>query len=141
MSSVSIIYSRSRSIASQLIRIASGFGWSHASILDGDHVIEALMFKGVVRTPLSEFKARVRAYAVVDVECQKPHSAIDFARKQIGKGYDWRAILGHIFQRQTHSRRRWHCVELIESALIAGGRERFRRQPFRLTPQQSFLVR
>lgn len=138
---MSLIYSRDDTIGSWLIRAMAGFSrWSHGAILDGGHVIEALAFRGVVRTPYRVFRDRVASHEVVEVECPNPQAAIAFARAQVGKAYDWRALLGYVLHRPMESVGRMHCIELIESALIAGGRRRFRRQPFRLTPEQSSMV-
>lgn len=139
-----IIYARSHTVGGWLIRAAQAFApWSHAGIVTPDEtVINARAGHGVVEEPLADFLRRYSATHRVEVACPDENEALWWARQRIGDGYDWLAVLRFIVGRTVHQdRRRWHCVELVESALIAGGRPRWRIEPARITPWQSYIAR
>jgi uncharacterized protein YycO len=141
MNALPVVYSRTSAIGSLLIRAAQWWApWSHAAIVDGDGVIEARAGHGVVRTPMADFLARCSAVEHVQIACPDAAAALTFARSQIGKGYDYLAYIGFIARTDDEDRTRWECCELVEAALLAGGRQRFRVRPSRITPQQSFMV-
>lgn len=142
-----MIYSRGRSIGSFLIRAASWFEqWSHCGIITPEGtVVEAQAFKGVVETPLREFIDRSTEYEIVTVDCPNPSEAIAWARSKIGSGYDYGAIVGFVLREPLDKPNRYHCVDLLESAIIMGGRSgdkrRFRVRTDKITPTQSFRTR
>lgn len=139
---LTIIYSRDRSLGSVLVRASSWGGhWGHCGIVTPQGtVIEALALGGVVETSRHAFEARATRFEAVEVACPDPDEAIRFARGQIGKPYDWGAILGMVAREPWASRNRWFCSELVEAAIAAGGRRRFRIDAHRITPHQSYIV-
>jgi hypothetical protein len=141
MPALAVIYSRNHGAGSVLIRAASWWGrWSHVAIVDGGDVIEARAWHGVVRTPLALHLARASAHERVDIECPDPLAALTFARAAVGAGYDWGGLFGIALHERTEDPGRWFCSELVEAALVAGGRDRFRELPSRITPTASYLV-
>lgn len=142
MPALTVIYSRSRTLGAPLIRHADRFGrWSHCGILAPDGwVIESRAFHGVAETPWAEFIDRVSHHELRSIACPDPDAAIAFARSQIGKGYDYRAILGLAMRNSWEEPDRWHCAELVEAALVAGGRRRFLSEAWRISPNMSFIV-
>lgn len=138
-----VVYSRSRTVGGWLIRASSWWDqWSHCGLLTDDGtVIEARAFAGVVETPADEFMDRYSAHTRVRVDVPEPAAAIAWAREQIGCGYDYGAIAGFVLREPLERQRRWHCVELVETALSVAGRPRFRRPEHRITVAQSYMVR
>lgn len=146
MSTITVIYARSHSLGGLLIRARDPFGrWSHAGLVtERGTVIEALAFKGVVESSLIDFSQRYpkpSQRSAVDIECPRPDLAIAWARGQVGKGYDYRGVIGLAFREQWDKRDSWHCTELIEQALSIGGRQRFRDVASIITPNLSYMVR
>lgn len=139
--SIRAIYRRSRSIPSFLIRAFTwGSYWSHVGILGADgHVIEASGWHGVVKTPLGEFLAKASEYECVDIYCPDPERALTFSEAQVGKPYDWGAVFGIVFRRNWAEDDSWFCFELLEAALVAGSRVRFREGINRITGNLSYL--
>lgn len=93
------------------IRLKTWSEWQHGGVVIGDKVIEALAFRGVVATPLKEFEKRYRNTLIVEI----PHRG-DYQKRayeQVGKPYDWAAILGFIFRRSWANPDKWFCFELI----------------------------
>lgn len=76
MSSLTVLYSRSSSVGSFLIRLGAWWGpWSHCGIVDGDHVIESRALDGgVVRNPLHKAIEHATAHEFVEVACPDPQA-------------------------------------------------------------------
>lgn len=137
------VYRRSHTIGSWLIRTFTwGSEWSHAGVLDPvtNEVIEASAARGVVATPYDEFIAKSSASDMVWIDCPDDSKAIEYARAQIGKPYDWGGVFGIIAREPWASDNRWFCFELIEAALMAGGRQRFRKNIHRITGHLSYMA-
>lgn len=142
-STVTLIYRRSHTLGSILIRLASWFGpYSHVGAItpDGAYVIEASV-KGVRKIPLKDFESYSSKSKIVRVECPNPSKFYEFLEAQIGKPYDWGAIFGIVSRNDWESPIKWYCSEMIEAALKYAGRCRFRREVHRITVDQSYIVK
>lgn len=136
-------FSRKSNIGSLVTRLFTGASrWSHVGIVDlaNDVVIEALLFKGVVYTPLSEWISRKHTFEFVQIECWDADAGLAFARQQIGKGYDYVGAIGAPFRAPWGRNGRWYCSELLESALHAAGRRRWRLDRRGVSPAESYMV-
>lgn len=145
MTALPLIYARNHTPVSVVIRAAQWWApWSHVGVLDEERgqVIEARMLHGVIATPWAEFVARYTATERVDVACPDPAAGLQWARGEIGAGYDYGAVARFVSSAlgRDHVRLR-QCIELAEMALIAAGRTRHRIEPHRLTVQQSYITR
>ena len=137
------VFSRRASLPSFLIRFMTGGArWSHCGVVDIERgmVIEALAFKGVVETPLAEWCAAHPRHETVHFNCPNPGLAVHFARQQIGKSYDYLAAAGVPWRTRWDDTRRWYCSELLEAALAAGGRNRWRLEKRGVSPAESYMV-
>jgi len=138
-----VIFSRQCRPSSFLIRLFTWSQWSHVSILeDEDHIIDST-FKhgGVRRRPVLELVGEVSAFEVVEVPLPMEDAGMDFIRSQLGKPYDWTAIVGFILRENWADPAKWFCNELFEAGCKAGGRLRFRESLSRVTPRHSWMVR
>lgn len=87
------------------------------------------------------FMGRYCVCSVVEVDAPDPGRAYAWARAQIGKKYDYGAVarfISKLFGKESPDR--FHCVELVEGALSAAGRTRFRVPLNRVTVRQSYMV-
>lgn len=135
-----VIYGRSNRLGSAFIRFFTSFGpWSHGAIHDGNEVIEALIGKGVVRTPIHEFRQRYSRTELVHYDCPDPDKALQFAREQLGKGYDLKRAFCVPWRGRWDEPGAWNCNELIEAALVAGGRSRWRKEKKSVSPTETYL--
>jgi uncharacterized protein YycO len=141
---VVVVYARSHSIGGLYIRHMDRFGkWSHCGIVTPENtVIEAMAFKGVIETPIQEFYARYDGRTELrNIWCPSPTNAVEFARKQLGKGYDYAGALGIAFRRKSWADdSNWQCSELVEAAVKEGGNQRFDEAPSIITPSLSYMV-
>lgn len=103
------------------IRAFEGGQANHCGIVDGDHVIDATFAHGVERRPFEDFAHRRVMVDSIDVALPREADAWSFLREQLGKGYDWRAIVGFFGLRDWSSDSRWYCSELCAAACLQGG--------------------
>jgi hypothetical protein len=140
MPQLEVIYARARKPGSLLIRYFGLKPWSHVAVVEDEgHVIEAVMLKGVVRTPMVEFLARYDKTERVANECPHPEVALTFARSQIGRGYDWLAAVGTWFGKTLDDGSAWQCAEFKNACLEAGGAHRLRLPSCRLHPSTDYI--
>ena len=144
---LTIAYARSHTLAGVLIRNAglTGQRWSHCGMVDHctGSVVESVPRRGVVETPGEAFKGRYPGagqISYLEVACPRPETALAWARGQLGKPYDYWAIAGVLLRQSWAETDRWHCAELVERALVAGGRQRFRDAPWYISPNSSYQV-
>lgn len=119
MEYIDVIFSRSRHPASYAIRAFTWSRWSHvAAIMPGEHeVIESLSKKGVVVSPLWDFKERYPEFYTARVPVRSRRAAYLFLRKQLGKPYDMTAILSMPLRRDWQETDSWFCSELVAGAM------------------------
>jgi len=142
-----IVYSRAGNLGDWIVRVGQWWGpWTHCAILDGEHVIEARAWHGVVRTPLADAMARASRFKVVDVHTPDDHAGIAWARTTVGTPYDWWGALG-VFTRKREWQEddAWYCSEHVERALVEAGMDgalaRWRDGMPGITPCQSYFNR
>lgn len=141
MDTLPIIFARTRTPGALIIRTVTWSSWSHCALVDfrTASVIESIAFHGVVETPLGTLMERSSEYVIQNITVPDPEAALAYARGQIGKSYDYTGVLGIGFNREWDSPDKWWCSELVEAAIAAAGRRRF-RNPRRITPQDVFNV-
>lgn len=133
--------SKKFSVSSWLIRIFTFSKFSHVAMrISDDLVIDSTLFTGVQCIRFVDFIKKYPGCEQLDIPLPNEINAINFAKNQVGKPYDWTAILGMVLQRKWHEEDSWFCNELWEAVAKAGGRPRFRDNVHRITPQQSWAV-
>lgn len=134
-----LLFAKKRNLPSALIRFFTWSQWSHVAIVDGDAVIEATFLGGVSWRPLAEFLVD---YTTEEVGVSLPDeaAAMRFVRQQIGKRYDWTALVGIVFRSGWAKQDKWFCSELVAAAIQAGGKRLFREDASRITPRDLWLV-
>ena len=135
-----IVLCTSNLIGAVLIRAVTWSKWSHAAVLDGDTVIEAGI-NGVVETPLADIVSSHTETIVIDFPSVDSDKAIAAARSQIGKPYDYTAILGLLVHRNWQEQDSWFCSELVAWSAEQAGTPLFRTDSVnRVTPQHLWMV-
>lgn len=142
LQTATIVYSRSRSLSTVLIRGADRWGrFSHCGVVTpNDTVIEARLLGGVIETPRDKFNARASHQELVHIPVFDLDAGLEWLSSQRGKGYDVLAILGNIARESWQDEDRWQCAELVETFLTKCGRPRFRPDAWRISPTQSWSV-
>lgn len=141
MSTIRLLFSTTANPASALIRAVTWSRWSHVALVDGDTVIEARAFKGVVRSPLIEAIGRANHYCLVDLPCRDPAVVLAAAAGQLCKPYDYLAVLGLGLRRDWQEEDAWFCSELIAWAFDRAGQPLFRADSLRrVTPENLWML-
>lgn len=129
------------SVFSAAIRLATFSKFSHAAlVLPNNLVVDSTLSDGVHTSTMEEFCKKYANIVMVDIPVPDEYAAVNFAIDQIGKPYDWTALVGMVVQRNWQEDDSWFCSELVEAILKAGGTHRFRDELSRITPQMSWAV-
>ena len=132
-----VVFARDYSIASFTIRLFTWSRWHHCGVVtkDGQHVIEASALKGVIKTPIDEFKSRYRVVKFTKIPVRNNDSE-KFLHDQLGKKYDWLAIISMVLRLGLNRDNKWFCSELVATAsgMFRGGRSS------RVTPEHLWMI-
>lgn len=132
-----IVFGSNKSLFSRIARLITWSNFSHVAIYDRDKrvVIEAILEKGVVITPINVFESRYDKieYATIQaIDDEYLYRAYDM----IGSDYDYSAMLSLVLRRKWDDNDKWYCSELV--AYSAGI---FRKALLsRITPQDIWKV-
>ena len=129
------------SLISKLIRWQTRSEYSHIAMRLGDmSIVEAWHKGGVIRSPATDPwrlhtpGTPVEVWGLVpDMEFYA-YAAEQFLLRQIGKKYDFRAILKFLTKRRTRNNTRWFCSELAVATMAIGGVELIRKPPGQIAP-------
>ena len=145
METVYIILSRSNLPASLAISAYTGCRWSHAGIYDvkTQTVIESTFtHHGVNETSIAKFMSRASSTRIIGVSVRSAKAVLAAARSQIGKPYDYTAIVGIVLQdRNWAEDDMWFCFELAAWALSKGGSPYFKPHEVRFITGRTLLER
>lgn len=125
---------------SWIIKFFSWSKWSHVALVDGDYVIEATAMHGVRRVKIEEALHGTK-HEFATLPCKDPQAIIDAAMTQLGKPYDFLAILGIGLKRDWQEDDKWVCSELIGWAADKGGNPLFRKDRVnRITQEHLWML-
>lgn len=145
MQNVFIILSRSYKPASLAISAYTGCVWSHAGIYDMNKqtVIESTFaHNGVSECSIDEFMSRASHTKLINVQVKSRQAVLDAARSQIGKPYDWTALVGILLQdRNWAEDDAWFCFEHVAWSLSKGGSPYFKPKELRFITGKHLLQR
>ena len=134
-----ILCTRPRSLSAWLLRAVMWSRWSHSALYDdSDGVVYDSTFLGggVRATPVDQFLGHYSRYELRPIPMQIPD---DLARSwlvdQVGKPYDWTALLSWIVRRNWQDEDAWFCSELTEAFIDLFAAPRFRERASRITPR------
>lgn len=138
---IELLFSTTRSAFSGLIRAVTWSRWSHVALVDGGEVIEAHTLHGVRRISAIDAIDQIKRGVVVELPCRDPEAVIAAAASQIGKPYDYTAILGLGLRRDWQAEDAWFCSELVAWAFQHAGEPLFRADCLRrVTPQHLWML-
>ena len=138
MKTVKVIFGRNNLPFSWIIRLFTWSRWSHCGVIDstGVNVIEATAKHGVAVSTLSGFKHRYKKHAIVELPVLNGVDAHSLLRQEIGKSYDWLAIISLVVKRDWEQPDKWFCSELIAHAIGIFRRDRVGR----ITPEDLWRI-
>lgn len=140
MDSIRLLFSASRHPMSAVIQAFTWSSWSHVALVAGPCVIEAVT-SGVRKVSVLDAMGRAKRAAVVELPCREPRAVIAAAESQLGKPYDFTAIVGLGLRRDWQEDDRWFCSELVAWAFQKAGEPLFRAEVMRrVTPQHLWML-
>lgn len=141
MSTQQILFTANSMPFSVLIRATTWSAWSHCATVEGDTVVEALLGKGVVRTPLVAAVQRAKRWALLEYDCPNADAVRNCIAAQIGKPYDLTGVLSLPFQRDWQEDDAWWCSEIYPFARAQAGVPIFNAEALhRVAPQHLFML-
>lgn len=121
ISKPAVLLFHGRGIISSLIRWQTRGNYSHAALLlPNGQILESWQGAGVRVKTLKNWDG-IDIYHVDGIKSDQWVSAIKFAEAQLGKKYDYRAILRFLTRKKLSSNDRWFCSELVFEALRQAG--------------------
>jgi hypothetical protein len=120
--------SRRTRLPSVVTRLAtSGALWSHSAFYDVERGVmnEALLFKGMVQTPVHEWVQRYPSREFFAVPVPDPAAGIAWRRSILGQGYDYLGALGVPWRGDWQAEGRWYCSEADTVTCLHAGRQLF----------------
>ena len=118
MAKVRLIVGKGSNPFSHLIKLVTWSKWSHIGLIAGNYVYEAVALKGVVKTPLSEFKDRYKGkWEIIEVEVDDVNAVYTRAKELLGCGYDYFGVFGFLVRLNLSASKRYQCAEFIAACL------------------------
>lgn len=141
MNGTVLVFMRRPGISSPVIRAMTWSPWSHVGLMRHGDVLESTFTHGGVtlRSACASLAGATTRKAVipgVDLD-----AVWNSCLKQLGKPYDWTAIVGIGLHRDWAQQDRWFCSELVAWGLVDSGQAIF--QPGatrRVTPEHMWMV-
>ena len=127
-------------LSSAFLRLVMWSKWSHSAILDEGMVVDSTLWQGGVKAHTSkDFFTHYPTYELRDIEVDE-EDALIWLGLQLGKKYDWTALLSFVVQRDWQEDDKWFCSELTESMISKFGKPRFRASAQRVTPRHQEML-
>lgn len=134
-------FCKSNDVGGLIIRLFTFSRWNHVAIEIGGIVYESVVAGGVRRVPARYFPRMWDESKTVKVAVDNPARLKQFLDGQVGKPYDWLAIVALPFRKSWHGKDKWFCSELVAEALIAGGSGTASRiKSYRVTPRDLWIA-
>lgn len=138
-----VLCTQPNNIGAWFLRLVMWSRWSHSAIYDAaTGVVYDTTFwgGGVEEHEASHFfekysKSEQREILVIDRA-----SALIWLDDQVGKKYDWTALLSWIVRRNWQDEDSWFCSELTEAFRNLFSTPRFREKVSRITPRHQDMV-
>lgn len=136
-SRIYVLFMRTRTISSPVIRFLTWSSWSHVALVDAHGTAYEARFQygctaRPVRYPLLEATRYQFGHCVVDSGIKQ------FLAEQIGKRYDWTAVLGLGVHRDWQDDDSWFCSELVATAFARVKAPLVNKRFGRVTPQDCY---
>lgn len=140
-----IILCHNRSIGSKALRLAMWSRWSHSAVYDraAGLVYDTTMQHGGCQCWLADEFFKMYPWFEVrelDVPDHKELEAVAWLEEQLGKGYDWTALVGFVLHREWQQDDVWFCSEHSETFRSLFETPRFRTNAGRITPHHQDMI-
>jgi len=135
-----IHFCEGRDKIARAIQLATLSNWSHVAAEIGGVVYEATMADGVIRRSAESFYKSYPDRESTYITCND-HKALAFFNEQLGKEYDYKALVALPLRVTWEDEDKWFCSELIAKALVRSGALYVSHELSRITPRDLWLSR
>lgn len=137
---ITIHFARSNDITGKLIRFFTFSHWNHIAIEIDGIIYEARLNGGVASMKATQWNWH--GSDSVEVPVTDKEKAKSFLKDQIGKKYDWTALVALPFREGWEVSDKWFCSELAVEALVEGGHDYLDDilPSYRVTPKDAMII-
>jgi hypothetical protein len=118
---IKILFARSNTITGFIVRTGLMSEYNHVGIMVRGMVYDSTVGAGVSKHSESDFRDHWDIGYEVDFAVSDTLPVFAFLETQLGKGYDWKAIVSFPFQRDWQQDNRWMCSELVAECFVRLG--------------------
>lgn len=140
-----VLCTHHRSFTAWFLRFVMWSKWSHSAIYDEERCCvydSTFIHGGVKKWSEKEFFANNPIFELrpADVPPERVPESRNWLENQLGKPYDWTALLGFISRRKWQEDDSWFCSELSEAFRALFGIPRFRFGSWLITPRHQDMI-
>lgn len=135
-----IHFCKSNDIGGWLIRFLTFSNWNHVAIEINGLVWDSTGRKGVKVWTVETFFKQYEKIETRSVFNKNEYAAQDFLRQQLGKEYDWTALIAFPFREDWNNKNKWFCSELVTETLIKSGYKFDHLPTYRVTPKDLWIL-
>jgi|AntRauTorcE11898_2_1112593.scaffolds.fasta_scaffold22767_3 uncharacterized protein YycO len=138
---VKVHFCRSRNIGGLFIQLVTFSRWNHVAVEISGVVFDATLAHGVASWSFKNFRSHYSTIETIELQTIEQGKALEFLKDQIGKPYDWTALLALPFRSGWQKSSRWFCSELFAAMLTAGMNRSLERAlpAHRVTPRDAYI--
>lgn len=141
---LTLVFTNSHKPLAPIINLVTWSSFSHVAILSTDMltvVHSTLGGGGVKEIPVSELLDASKDFTFIEFSVNDAEAILAAARSQIGKPYDWTALVGIPFHRDWQEADSWFCSELVAWAFQEGGTPLFlSEEVHRIVPRHLYML-
>lgn len=135
-----IHFCKSNGVGAWLIRFLTFSNWNHVAIEINGLVWDSTGIHGVKVWSPETFFNHYEKVETRSIFNKNEYSAQDFLRKQLGKEYDFTALLALPFREDWQDKNKWFCSELVTEALVRSGYDFSHLPTYRVTPRDLWIL-
>jgi len=132
---IRIWFCRNNDIGGLLIRLLTWSRWNHVAVEINGIIYESVSAEGVRKGLAYRYGERWDHALPIDIWLRRGAAAETFLKLQVGKPYDWPALLSWPARSTWESPHRWFCSELAAKALKHAGYTHIGEKSHRVTPE------
>lgn len=110
----------SKGLISKIIRAFEGGRSSHVAIGINNRIYDSTLLHGVKSWSEEEFSAKHTIQDIIELDLSMEDLALCFLLDQVGKSYDWTALIGFLLWRDWTKPDKWYCSELALAVIQNG---------------------
>lgn len=139
---IRFMFTNSKLPLSPIIRAVTWSKYSHMTIIIDDETVLHSDFHGVRLEKIKALQERSKNWMIAEYKCERPQDLINACMTQIGKPYDYGALIGILIRKiELQDDSKWVCSELPEYGAWMSGQQFFHTEfNNRITPQHWLML-